>query len=250
MASTISLQSSINWAKPFLFFKPLNIGVNNEPAISSANLIQQTIVSQPFRWPWNRAIKSFTCLQQGAPPATQQDYSVYIPDFGFLERATIVNPVASPNGAIMPAPIFELEIRNGLSEDAAVGKPNYISFQADDNNGNIIFRLMPIPDQEYVINLSYQKKIPLMKDLSTLWSVPDNYSHLYQYGFMSLMMQYSDDPRWQVYNAKFVTHLLASAQGLTEMERNIFEKSWQSITGFPQSKSIELQQAWQSRGNL
>jgi hypothetical protein len=322
MASSISLNSSVTWVKPFIFFKPMAFGAASEPAVSSANLVEQTIVGAPFRWNWNRAVKMFTCVQQGNPPAFVQDNIVQMSDFGFIEKAVVY----SPDGSLK-----ELEIRNGLSEDTVTGRPQYISAQIDDNGtlvianitnvelqsnvltitannsfstgqiiyfsglnkatflngntaiiinangasftaifnqailsqpnyassadtgiastGNITFRLMPVPDQAYKITVTYQKKVPLMTSLSNFWTVPDQYSYIFQYGFMALMMQFSDDPRWQVYNAKFVTHLLGASQGLNDMERNIFMQSWQAITGFPQSRTIELQQGWQARGN-
>ena len=326
MASTISLAGSINWVKPFLFFKPLAFAAsNNEPAVSSANLVQQTIVGPPFRWNWNRKYISFTCV-----PA-QQDYVVSMADFGFIEKAT-----ASYSGD----KTIEIEVINGLSEDTVPGRPRFVSAQIDDNgdpntsnvslfestitavsivnntltvtannefsvgqmvllsgltnatflngktvqvltasdtdftalfvydtdsdvdytplypdtgtasSGNITFRLMPVPEKTYTITVIYQKKVPLMSSLADFWTVPDHYSYIYQMGFMALMMQFSDDSRWQLYNAKFVTHLLAAAEGLNETQRNIFLASWQAITGQPMYNALYIQQGVQSRGQL
>lgn len=83
MAATKTLQNSIDWMKPFLNWADLTIGVNNEPAQTSANQSLQTIVGPPFVWPWNRSYSSFLTV------AGQQDYNVYIPTFGYLESATV-----------------------------------------------------------------------------------------------------------------------------------------------------------------
>ncbi len=83
MAATKSLQNSIDWVKPFLNWASLTIGVNYEPAMTSANQTLQTIVGPPFVWPWNRAYANFLTS------VGVQDYTVYIPTFGYLESATI-----------------------------------------------------------------------------------------------------------------------------------------------------------------
>jgi hypothetical protein len=258
VASTLTLQNSADWIRPFVFLRPLSI--NNpatglptlEPLLTSANLVQQTMLSVPFRWPFNRKVFSFQCLKQGNPPAFPQDYSEELPDFGFIEKATSVSPTISANGAIMPGTTFELQCQNGISEDNTPngGRPTFISPQMDDNAGNITFRLMPIPDQVYTINITYQKKAPLFTAFNQTWVIPDNYSHIFHYGLMALMMQYSDDPRFQLYNQKFITHLLLACEGLDETSRNLFLNNWQAITGTPTSNAIWLQSGHQAQGNF
>jgi hypothetical protein len=83
MAATKTMQNSIDWMKPFLNWANLTIGVNNEPALTSANQSLQTIVGPPFVWPWNRGYSNFLTV------VGQQDYNAYIPTFGWLESATI-----------------------------------------------------------------------------------------------------------------------------------------------------------------
>lgn len=80
MANTLT--TSINWAQAFVQYKPLVAGPNNEPALSSANMTKQVMLSPPFRFPWNRNKKVFQLTQY------QQDYTVAISDFGYLELAT------------------------------------------------------------------------------------------------------------------------------------------------------------------
>lgn len=309
MASTLTLRDSTHFVRPFLFFRPLHLGTNDEPALSSANLIQQTIVGPPFRWNWNRQYITFTCT------AGQQDYIIPMSDFGFLEKTTVD----------FAGSLKEIEIRNGLSKDTILGRPRFISAQIDDNEatisstisnvaltsniltitttgtfvpgqvvyfaglsiatflngttaeiitasgagftaafihadypsaaetsgtastGNITFRLMPVPDSPYTVISQYQRKAPLFTNLDDPWMIPDQYSYIYQHGFMSMMMQYADDPRWQVHSMKFMSHLLGAAEGLTETERNIFSSNWYAISGHTMSDAQKIQQGNQAR---
>ena len=84
MATTITLQKSVDWAKSFLGWRPLTVGVGNEPALTSANLILQTIIGPPFAWNWNRNSTTFFTTQN------VQDYVQALSDFGFIEKASYV----------------------------------------------------------------------------------------------------------------------------------------------------------------
>jgi hypothetical protein len=83
MAATKTIQDSINWIQPYLNWANLTIGVNEEPAMSAANLILQTIVGPPFVWPWNRTTTTFQTIEG------VQDYTMNIANYGFLETASI-----------------------------------------------------------------------------------------------------------------------------------------------------------------
>lgn len=82
MAATITLQETIQFVQPYLNWANLTIGTAGEPAMSAANLTLQTITSPPFLWPWNRSNVSFITVQG------QQDYSLNIANYGFLEAAS------------------------------------------------------------------------------------------------------------------------------------------------------------------
>ena len=103
MAATQTLQDTIDFVQPFLSWANLAIGVNSEPAMSSANLVLQTIVSPPFIWPWNRAFAQFITIQG------IQDYQLNITNYGFLEAAsiqmyaTITSVVANGTTAVFQA---------------------------------------------------------------------------------------------------------------------------------------------------
>jgi hypothetical protein len=84
-----TLQNTIDWSRPFVNYLPLNIGTNNEPAISNANHIKQLFLSPDIMgWSWNRGTASFQTV------IGQQDYTETISDFGYLETASL-QPCAS-----------------------------------------------------------------------------------------------------------------------------------------------------------
>lgn len=144
---------------------------------------------------------------------------------------------------------FELTSQISLGLDSKSGRPSFISAQGDDGLGNITFRLMSVPDRAYPIVLTLQQKPPLFVSVQQTWSpIPDEYSHIYNWGFLSLMWLFADDPRWQVANSKFVGSLLGSSEGLTETQINIFYNTWQGITGQPISNADRLTQGYQARG--
>lgn len=59
--STRTIQDSINWAKRMSFNRNPVIGNSLEPALTSASLVMQAILSPPFEWWWNNVELSFTC---------------------------------------------------------------------------------------------------------------------------------------------------------------------------------------------
>ena len=227
----ITLQNTINWAQPFVRFMPLNIGTSNEPSITNANIIQQTILGAPFVWNWNRKTLSITTI------AGTQDYNQAIGDFGFLEKASITSGSTT----------FELSNTEPVLGDGAErDRPHTIAPQIDDNNGHLSFRLLPIPDAVYTVKVIYQAKAPVLTSLSDSWAIPDRFAYIFNRGFLALSFEYADDPKFQVENQKFVSALLGAAEGLSEQSRNVFLGHWLSVTG--QTASGKSQQGLSSRG--
>lgn len=239
MATTLTLQNTINWALPFIRYQPVTIGTATEPALSNANIILQTILGPPFCWRWNRATNSSTSTVAGT-----QDYAVTLSTFGFLEKATVTDANSI---------VTELEIRDVLSADTTLtgnrSRPNYISVQSDDNAGSITFRLVPVPDAIYTLTLVYQNAATLFTSLSGLWApVPDYFSYIYNRGFLSLSYSLADDPRFQIEHTRFLASLLAAAEGLSESQKNIFLGQFLPTTAQTQNTSLKTQQATQARG--
>jgi hypothetical protein len=68
-ASNRTIQDTINWAKRLCFNHNPVIGNSLEPALTSANIVMQTILGPPFVWWWNTEDLVFTCSPT-APSAT------------------------------------------------------------------------------------------------------------------------------------------------------------------------------------
>lgn len=305
--SSITLLQTVEWAKRFVFRRPLALGNFLEPAITSANLILQTILGAPFAWRWNRILTGFITV------AGQQDYTIFnwlattqvnlgwmlVDSNGNCQTVT----TAGPTGSSIPSPFnntvggittdgsavwtnlgnigvsnisqtYSLNwIENAsiqyidqnsctgiwkqitphidLAQDSQRSRPHSISAQFDQGNNNVTFRMMPCPDTAYPVQIQLQQKPPIMDGLDDTWSpIPDEYSRLYNWGFMALMYQFADDNRWQFANQKFVTNLLSTAEGLTETELNIWLNNWQQVTGGPIVKVDNINQGRQGRGGL
>jgi len=58
--STVTISQTMEWAKKLSFNRLSAIGNNLEPALTSANMIMQTILGPPFQWWWNTQELSFT----------------------------------------------------------------------------------------------------------------------------------------------------------------------------------------------
>jgi hypothetical protein len=59
--ATRTIANTIEWAKRLSFNRNPVIGNSLEPALTSANLVQQVILSPPFEWWWNNLELVFTC---------------------------------------------------------------------------------------------------------------------------------------------------------------------------------------------
>ena len=197
-SNTKTLSDSANWGKWFVGNRLFNPDVTNEPALTSGNIIQQTMLQPPFKWRWNRASATFSTT----PNTT--DYTQNLPNFGYLEKAM----VAHGSGNIFEIPNISTEILFDHNTD----RPTTISPVLDDNNGNITFRFLPgYQDQIYTVTLMYQKKPQLFTNLTTPWQIPDEYGYVYNWGYLALFLLFANegDNRAFAANQKFVANLLA-----------------------------------------
>lgn len=229
-----NLQATINWCGPFINYRPLNIA-GTEPAVSSANVVLDTIMGPPFAWRWNRAELSFNTVN--TTPATQ-DYVKVAADFGFIEKAWLTDAVGE---------VKEIEVVNVLSGESKKNRPANIALQYDDQLGNITFRLMPPPGAVYTVKVAYQKKPVHMASLASAWGVPEEYSHIYQWGFLALATIFSNDPRFPIFNQKFISNLLGAQEGLDDTQRNIFLGNWLEITKQAERAGTKTQQGIAAR---
>jgi hypothetical protein len=282
-SNTRTLQQSVEWASFFLGRRPfygLDPGSTLEPALTTANVIIQTMLQPPFKWRWNRNNASFVMMSttpwapntpyglgyrlrdtngnmqtatvggisgpiQPVWPTVQgetvvdntitwttsnsNDYLLSIPDFGFIEKATITTTMGNLTGTIKEIP----NIETNLSRDLGVGQPNTIAPVFDDNEGNLTFRFMPgIPDQAYSVNILYQKAPVLLTGVygaGGTWPIPDSYGHVYDNGVLFYFLLYAGDSRAFAIGQKFASNLIALSEGLDEQAKAIFLGEWETI---------------------
>lgn len=234
MSSTITLESTLDWAQAFLKFQPIDVeGGSLEPFLTNANMVLQTIVGPPFRWAWNRATTTFTTA------AGTQDYNKAVSDFGFIEKAWFTNGTTTKE---IPG------IRMVLGGSLEQLQPNAIAAQLNDNAGNITFRLNAAADAIYTVTVAYQKKPALMTSLASTWApIPDEYGYLYNRGFLAAELSHGEDPRAQMEGQKFAAALLGASEGLDETQKNAFLEGWGLAAGQVASHQQRIQQGGSAR---
>lgn len=238
MASTIKIQDTLNWAFAFIVGRPTTGvgGTANEPGLTNANLIMQTMLSAPFKWEWNRAETTFSTT------AGVSDYSENLASFGYLEKATITNNTVTP-------PTMELLVHRVLAKEGKQNPPRNIAILLDDNAGNITFRLSPIPDAVYTVTLTYQKAPQLATGLgNATWApIPDKLALVYEQGMLArLQMMYSQQTA--AMNMEIFFRMLVSvAQGLTETEKALFLEDSLRTLKTREAELLGTQQGKQAR---
>jgi hypothetical protein len=234
MSTTITIQNSVNFCKPFLKMQPLDI-TGFEPEVTAANIVLQTILGPPFRWPWNRSSLEFA-TQVTVPPTT--DYVVSAPSFGFLEEQWLVDSSTPPKTTQLTGNV-------SLAVDNSVSRPTNLAAQFDDNQGNITFRVQNAPNGVYTVVVNYQRKPSLISGPAQTWGVvPDNFGYIYHLGFLTMMSLVVNDPRFQIFEKWFISRLLGAQDGLTDQQRDIFLSNWMAS-----ARSVQRGQGATQAGN-
>jgi hypothetical protein len=209
MASTIQLQRTITYASSFVRYAPLTMS-SDDPAFSNADWVRQFILSAPFAWRWNRTVTKIQCA------AGKSDYSVALPNFGWVEKAVNVDPANGYSST-------ELEVAINLVPDTLPNLPAKISAQLDDGAGNITFRVFPAPDSAYIVYVTSQNAAPIFTNTTDTWApIPDFMSYIVTQGFLAKTYEYVGDPRFQSAMQLFLTLLTSANEGLSDSQRNIF----------------------------
>jgi hypothetical protein len=211
MSNTIT--TSINFSQPYVGYSPLTAGVSNEPAITTANMIINTIFSPPNVWAFNRNENTSTSTVAGT-----QDYAINISDLNFIERVSLTDTGGK---------IYEVEnVYNSaaLSVQATQGRPKSVAVKANNLAGTNAIRFSLVPDAVYVINITYQKLPVEVTSLSNGWSgIPDTYSDIYNNLFLAeAFAQTLDDVNAQKYRVRGMAALIAKVEGLTETQKNLY----------------------------
>ena len=183
MSSTITIQQTIsNYVLPSIVQRPFTGigGIALQPGLTAANYLMQTIMQPPFKWEWNRSVLPAAITTV----VGTSDYPISLPTYGWLEKATLVNPTAPAD----TPPNFELLVYQLLSKDGQQNRPSSIAVLRDDGAGMITFRLFPVPDQIYTVDLDIQNAPILATSLgATTWApIPDKLAFLYERGMLAL----------------------------------------------------------------
>ncbi len=210
MANTVTIQKVLDWSRTFVRSLPLDGvgGFTNEPALSIANNVQQTLMGPPFKWQWNRddALTAPTV-------AGTQDYTITTTTFGWLEHATITTG----------GDTFELEVELSLPDETKQDRPHSICVLKETSSA-IVVRIFPAPDAVYTLNLVNQKRATIMSALSGTWDIPDHLAYLYRQGFLAAAFKMANDERGIQEYGLFVQLATAAAQGFAQQDDDLFIK--------------------------
>lgn len=214
MSTTLVLQNTITWTQTLLKNAPLNVN-NLEPGLTFGNWILQRITGPPARWRFNRKNFNFPITGAGT------DYVVSVPDLGHIETQWLTDGGGK---------IHQLSGEVFLPKTNSTKRPLKIAPQFDDNQGNITFRFDSIPDQNYTAYGDYQIKPALMTSYAAPWgNVSDEFSYVYNAGFLSLAMMLVNDARFPIWENYFISAFLGAQEGLDEQAINIFIRDWNNL---------------------
>ena len=215
MASTLTVQNSIVFAGTLI--KNQRLAVNGqEPGLTMANIVLQRMLGAPFAWRFNRATLTVSIDTAGGT-----DYAVSAPLLGRIETQWLTDAAGK---------IYQLEGATTLAKSNASRKPKTVSPQYDDNAGNITFRFDSIADAAYTAWFDYQQKAALITSWSKSWgSVPDEFSYIFNKGFLALAALLVNDARFTLWERDFISSLLGAQQGLKAQEIAIFVGEWQRL---------------------
>lgn len=169
---------------------------------------------------------------------TTQDYPINIPNYSHVIHASVVDISRTP---FKP---WEIGIKDNLSLDSNTGRPQFLSTNSEDAAGNVTFRVMPAPNLAYPVSMNVALTAPAITSLNQTWApIPDYMRNVYNWGFLSLTWAFADDPRFQIANSKFIAGLLSRAQGISDLDRNIFLNNWDAVTSTQQATASQGIQA-------
>jgi hypothetical protein len=239
MPATRNIMASALFAQPFIGYQPVNIS-NMEPALTAANLVKQTMLGPPFKWPWNRA--GFHIDLDPSQESWGQDYLIALPNYHFAEKIWLTDSNDKVNEITV--------VTTALSTESAVKRPSSAAMFLQDNAGNVTLRLNALPDEPYMIDGLFQKAPVWMTSLAAGWApIPDHLAFIYDWGFLGFVSLLVKDARAPIFLGKFASHLLSSQDGLTAQQRNIFLGNFLDLMNQQGREQLATQQGAQQRAN-
>ncbi len=231
-----TIQATINAVQSSLGYWVPTVGTSNEPAITSANNVQQVTLAPPFKWSWNRSSFTLTTV------VGTQDYTVSVADFGYLETATISYPGATR--------IVSLNVLNHspLGESIDQQVPATICVLQNTVGTSIKVRFLGVPNKIYSVVGWYQKFSPKIANLTDTWVLPDFMGYIYQRGFLAELYEAFAQPALAAQQrASFAAGLIANSEGLTLTEKNMFLAQYLGNTRMLQDSQLSTQVGTQAR---
>jgi len=151
-----NLQNSINFAGPYIDYIPITAGFGQEPTISIASMIRNTLLQPPMTWPFNRNEITFVTTTINQDYA--QSFAANGNDFGYVERVTLT----SDTGEIFE--IKDVQNNSALPKSSEQGRPAAVAIQKISGTGTatqtVTFRFSVVPNAIYTVSIVYQKLIP------------------------------------------------------------------------------------------
>ena len=189
MASTITVQDLINYARTHVKLAPLDGlgGFTSEPALRWANKIKKHIIQSPYDWEWNRSsIPSFLTVDE------QSEYNVLVPDIGWLVDAWMELEASAVNNR----DIRYLDIKRNIRKPWQHLDPSQICYMLD-RNRNPVLRLDTIPRGSiWRIFVDYQRKPSRITALTgatgTFDPIPDEMEDVLTQFFIALAYKLVD----------------------------------------------------------
>jgi hypothetical protein len=123
----------------------MTAGTGQEPSVTNASMIRNTMMNPPFAWSWNRFEDSSVITTIGG-----QDYVLPLVNFGWLEKVSLTDA----QGKIWE--IKDIYNTNALSKSTVQQRPSSIAVIANNPGTDIKIRLLGVPEQAYTVNLTYQ----------------------------------------------------------------------------------------------
>lgn len=233
MASTITLQATLNWVASFLKNQPLLVS-NQEPAVSIGNTVLQTMLGPPMCWRFNRKTTSIPIV------SGTTDYPVTLTDLGHIESMWLQDAAGK---------IYELGGAVSLAKDSRQSRPVLLAPQYDSNNGTITFRVSPQPNATFTAFIDYQRKAFLMTSTGSVWgNVADEFSYIFNWGFLAIACLLVNDSRFPIFEKYFIGRLLGAQDGLDDQAKAIFLGQWLALTGALSRNQQTIASGGQGRG--
>lgn len=212
-----TLNQSIAWSQSMLTsYIPLTAQTGSEPAITIANMVVAFMNAPPFTWATNRAEDS----SLSATVVGTSDYTVTIANFGFLEKLSLKDS----GGKYWD--VKRIYNSGALDKNTDQTKrPDAVSVNVITPGTSIGLRFVSM-DDVYQAFVTYQKAPVLFtattQDWFTQCNIPQNQVHIYNNLFLGECFQVNGDLQdAAVYRRRGMAALLATSDGLTEMQKSM-----------------------------